>query len=348
MELTALSSNEYLVDAASRRAILVQRYAAGVEKVAAADVKHILNEIVALLDEKYFQDISGARFGSLQMDVSALYSEEYKHLGDKILNELLAFAENEGEFSAEMFTEATKAEIAKPSTENLRLALMSHPMQVDNPISINSALAQYGQKKAYQVTQTVKDGFTKGLTSQELIKSVKSLIPLQSTQAGALVRTATNAVSSSARMETMLENKDIFEGYEWVATLDSRTSLVCMGRDGNIYEFNQNNPLPPAHWGCRSTVIPKIDPRYDLAASVDGVRPSSGDKREQVSAKTTYSGWLRKQSAGFQDEVLGPARAKLLRSGGLSLDKFVDPSGRTYTLDQLRSLNPLAFEKANL
>jgi len=57
-----------------------------------------------------------------------------------------------------------------------------------------------------------------------------------------------------------------------------------------------------------------------------------------VPARTTYPQWLRRQPKEFQDEVLGKTRAKLWRSGKFTLDKFVDSSGKTLTLEQLRKL----------
>lgn len=55
-----------------------------------------------------------------------------------------------------------------------------------------------------------------------------------------------------------------------------------------------------------------------------------------VPAETNYDTWLRKQSSGFQDEVLGPTRAKAFR-GGLKADKFTDRRGTELNLKQLRA-----------
>lgn len=54
----------------------------------------------------------------------------------------------------------------------------------------------------------------------------------------------------------------------------------------------------------------------------------------QVSARTTYDDWLRKQPKSFQVEVLGPSRAKLFRDG-LKLDKFIDRDGGELSLAEL-------------
>ena len=68
----------------------------------------------------------------------------------------------------------------------------------------------------------------------------------------------------------------------------------------------------------------------------------------QVPADTDYDTWLRRQPAGFQDDVLGKTRGALFRRGGLKQDQFVDFNGDTLTLDELRALHPAAFERAGV
>ena len=59
-----------------------------------------------------------------------------------------------------------------------------------------------------------------------------------------------------------------------------------------------------------------------------------------VSATTTYGEWLSQQSIAFQDDVLGPTRGQLLRSGALRMEQFHDTVGNFLTLEQLRSRHP--------
>ncbi len=67
-----------------------------------------------------------------------------------------------------------------------------------------------------------------------------------------------------------------------------------------------------------------------------------------IPASTSYQVWLKSQSAEFQDDVLGKAKGKLFRDGGLSLDKFTHRNGDELTLDELRVRQKAAFEAANL
>ena len=67
-----------------------------------------------------------------------------------------------------------------------------------------------------------------------------------------------------------------------------------------------------------------------------------------VPQHVTYQEWLSRQSASFQDEVLGKAKGKLFRLGKLPLDRFVDREGRELTLHQLAQLEREAFVRAGL
>ena len=102
--------------------------------------------------------------------------------------------------------------------------------------------------------------------------------------------------------------------------------------------------MPPLHWGCRSLRTPKVNPEYDLGSEITGERASVNGP---VSGSVTYGGWLNRQGADVQNEVLGVERAKLFRSGKLSISKFSDDSGKVYSLKRLEELNPLAFKRAS-
>jgi SPP1 gp7 family putative phage head morphogenesis protein len=67
-----------------------------------------------------------------------------------------------------------------------------------------------------------------------------------------------------------------------------------------------------------------------------------------VPARTTYQDWLKQQPADFQDDVLGKTKGKLFRDGDLKLTQFVDESGKTLTIADLRKTNPKAFARADI
>jgi len=69
--------------------------------------------------------------------------------------------------------------------------------------------------------------------------------------------------------------------------------------------------------------------------------------------KTKFDGRMRREPADSQNEYAsqfpnGLEKAKLFRNGGLSIDRFRDETGRNFTLEQLRALEPIAFGEANI
>ena len=75
-----------------------------------------------------------------------------------------------------------------------------------------------------------------------------------------------------------------------------------------------------------------------MRASMDGAIP----------ADVSYSQWIQKQSAARQDEIVGPARGKLMREGKLPFDSLYTDRGVYLTLDQLRERNAAAFKRAGV
>jgi hypothetical protein len=132
-------------------------------------------------------------------------------------------------------------------------------------------------------------------------------------------------------------NADIIKGLKWVSTLDSRVCNLCASRDGKVYEISKAPPAP-AHFGpCRCRKIPFLG-----EFKTKGTRASKGGP---VPDNTTYSDWLRGQPNEVQDEVLGVTKAKLFRDGNLPLDRFVDPTGREYTLAELKRRDSAIYSK---
>ncbi|WP_187275389.1 hypothetical protein [Methylobacterium sp. WL6] len=155
-------------------------------------------------------------------------------------------------------------------------------------------------------------------------------------------------IAAGASEATYERNADLISGVRWVSVLDSRTTPVCMARDGKVYEPGKG-PRPPAHWRCRSTTTPVIKSFRDLGIDLDEVPAGTRASMDgQVPADLTYGAWLAKQPASVQDEILGPTKGLLFRKGEVPVDRFVDRSGHAYTIDELRRRERGAFRKAGL
>jgi hypothetical protein len=215
------------------------------------------------------------------------------------------------------------------------------------------------------------------------LKGLNGVTQITRRNAEAITRTAVNAFSNGARSMYFDENSDLFNKEVFTATLDGRTTMVCMGYDGRRFPIGEG-PMPPLHFSCRSLRVAEIN------GEVVGMRPARPvsekmivkkyaqdkglgpiTKRSQiprghkgkydqfqrgelkrmtgrVPAKVTYNEWLKGQSVEFQNDMLGSTRGKLFRKGGLKLSKFVDKKGATITLDQLANTETAAFKAAGL
>lgn len=243
--------------------------------------------------------------------------------------------------------------------------------RIERGVRIGVAEGESSKEIARRVVGTVEQKGKDGLTE------------IARREAEAITRTAVNHVSNAARDEFFQENADIIERLRWTATLDARTTPVCRSRDGKLYPVNEG-PRPPAHWNCRSLMVATLDgevigtrpmrnftqkqllrefatergiaipttraglPRGYKTAFDKWARGRMREMTGTTPASTTYQEWLKGQSAQFQEDVLGKTRARLFRRGRLTLDKFVDKTGKELTLKELARTEAQAFRDAGL
>ncbi|MCK5127786.1 MAG: minor capsid protein, partial [candidate division Zixibacteria bacterium] len=300
-----MSTTQYLTDTATRHAVFLQRYAGGQSKEAASLLYRIRRDINARLanEPTIFQK---SRLDALLMEINAITAAGFKNIELQQIAAAQELVIAESRFSVGLFNKAATVDFVRPSSSMLIAATMTSGMvaEMKAGVTIEAALQQFGVKKSKQIAQIISDGVVFGDTTPVISQKVGETInTLHKRQLDSLVRTITNNVSSVARGQVYYANRDILDGYQWVATLDSRTTMICGSRDGKIYQYG-SGPMPPAHWGCRSTTIPKVKPEYDMGAKIKGDRPSIGAGGvEKVSARTTYGGWLKRQPKAFIDEA---------------------------------------------
>ncbi len=347
-----MSNEGYLADAATRHQVHVQRYAGGTLKKLAKFITKAISTAKARVADglsAYGTKRYERQIGTLQGDLATIYGDMK---GQAILD-LTEFGIYEAEFNMTLLGKIVKTvvQLNTPVLEQIAAAALADPMDLEvgkgrQRISIAGALDEFGTKKSAEIISQIRVGSALGETSDQIARRLTPLGVKQKDQAAALVNTMTNHIASTARVEVLKDNDDILKGMRRIATLDSRTTLLCMSLDQTIIPLD--GPRPPYHWRCRTTLVPVLKDEYarEIPAST---RPSVGpDGVEQVSSKTSYGEWLARQPASFQRDVLGPARYELFIKGELPIDRFVDDNGKTLTLQQLREREPMAFERAGM
>jgi len=265
---------------------------------------------------------------------------------DKLTKDLQTLASYESDWTTKTLTANVDVEFVAPSPEQVWSAVKWNPLALnDKPVDLFGMMAGWGRTEISRLVTGVKMGFVQGKTTRQIVREVVGaggLADISQRNAATVIRTGLNHVSTQAREATYKKNSDIIEKYEWVSTLDSRTSTICRSRDGQKYELGKG-PLPPAHANCRSSTAPVISSEYDFLDEGAKRAARGAEGGTQVDASTTYYDFMKQQPAWFQDEALGAVRGKIFRNSGISPEDFrvisVDGFGRPLTLQQMADLD---------
>ncbi len=192
------------------------------------------------------------------------------------------------------------------------------------------------------INKQLRVGIAAGESVPALGKRVQKAFNTGTKQAQAIARTMTSAVVHNAREEVFKANKKIVPKVQYQATLDDRTTVVCINLDGKVFETGKG-PRPPIHFQCRSTVVP-ITPSWQEFGVSDPPPATRASMNGAVPAKLTYKKWFAQQSKATQVKVLGKKKAELFRSGRVKIEKFSSKDLKPLTLKQIARREGVVFE----
>lgn len=387
------NANDEYWDASLRHQIGLRRYGSGLTKRVARLLEEADRELTAMLRERLQRfegkpvDFTSARWMALIDDIKAARAVAMKEYRQLSREELQTLGAMEGAREISLLTSAIPIEVsfAAVAVDQLRAIATSQPFQ-------GRLLREWFQrleaKDQAELKRVIQLGMTDGEPIDDIVRRVigtrkkgytDGVLSVTRRDAQAIVRTAVNHVSNTARNYVWEANSDIITARIWSSTLDGRTSAICRARDGKgtptpgntlpegVLPLKPVNAKPPAHINCRSVMIGYID-----GIGLVGKRPYVTDTRNRrrreidfrkmareqgrsiqdirrdwaaenigrVPADTTYEDFLRRQPATFQNEVLGVQKAKWFREGKLSLSEYVDRNGNEFTIQELLRSNP--------
>lgn len=111
------------------------------------------------------------------------------------------------------------------------------------------------------IQQDLTVGIIRGDSIQKMARQLKKDLNVLYYQAERLVRTETNYAMNQAHLKGY-KDSGVVEKYEFLAAHDKRTSKLCRGLDGEMFELSKATVgvnYPPVHCNCRSTVIPVLE-----------------------------------------------------------------------------------------
>lgn len=346
--MTAQEAADGLFNRGVRHRIALERYAAG-------EVRAILRFLSKLEDDtiervavlRVRADLTRGERAELSTlerflrEVRLIYAEGYAALRERAFRGFDDLAAFEAEFHSGSLARALddlqsvaagaaagaagEAAITIPTAVQLKAVIESMPAQGK---LLADWFSDMESSQIARVEQALRIGFVEGESVTQLRARLVGVWDLNRRSAEAVIRTAVTHIAANVAQESYEANPGLVTEVEWVSVLDSRTTDICRGRDGQRFPLNKG-PRPPAHIRCRSTVIPIIE----------GVDPPK---------RRTYAEWLRSQTAEQQREILGPSRYALFTQGNLDLSRFIGRDGEPLTLAQIRELEPEAFRRAGL
>ena len=391
------TANIALRDAIVRHQIYLQRLAKGIN----AKVQAVLNETEDDLARMIRERLANAagldtpadvrRMQYLLQLIEASRGDLFEKLDEVWHQELTDLAKAEPKHFAQQLdvTSPVVLDLITPDARRLAAIVKAKPFEGK---TLRAWAQTIADSDITRMKKAIQQGMAAGEDSATIARRIVGTAKLKGTDgmtqitrnnAEAITRTAVNFVSNAARQEFLRDNKAYFDEELYVATLDSRTTPICRSLDGNIYAVNKG-PIPPMHFGCRSTRVPVFDgtaigsrptrnfteqqllrefgkaqgikaptSRDDLPHGTKGKFDAFSRKRIReltgsTPAATTYQEWLETQAPAIQDDILGKTKGKLFREGGLTLDKYVGRDGDELTLHELAQTQAKAFRAAGL
>lgn len=368
------SVNERILEAAIGHQIDLQGYSNG----AVARIIGLLNRVDADLMTQLGVALESAgvspttaRLDSLLATTRELNLQAYRELDRQLTADLRDLADYEAGHQMALLEAVVPAQItahvglAAVNVEQVYVAAMSQPFR--GRLLREWADGLEGNRIA-RIRDAVRIGYTEGQTIAQITRRIRGtraaryadgIMEIDRRDAEAVVRTAVSHMAGIVKDRHMAANADIIKAVVWRATLDSRTSAPCRIRDGLQYTNEDHKPVGHGvpwlsgpgrlHWQCRSTSTSVLKSWQELGIDIDELSPGTRSSMDgQVPADLKYGDWLKKQSAARQDEIVGPTRGKLMRSGGLRIDRFYNEKGRFLRLDELRERDAKAFSAAGL
>ena len=275
-------------------------------------------------------------------------------------------------FTSKQFTED---DFKKFGSGKFELTARQGAMQtLPNGETVEKAFRGIATRQQEGLARTIRQGVFSGESTQQIASrmvgrlefgqrgSVRQiaqaggeLTKLANHQIQTIVRTSVNQVQNQASQAVYAANSKVAPKYEYVATLDSKTSPICKRLDGRKFEYNKG-PTPPQHFNCRSTTVPVVDYAglkkqkgfEDLTPPPKGkvVTRPTGEGTGRVPQDTQYGDWLLGQDKKLKVKTLGNEQkvryferlAKKEGSGQKAIRKMVREDGSERSLKDLERL----------
>jgi len=238
--------------------------------------------------------------------------------------------------------------INKPTRRVSEDIVLKRPIYKEATLASSWSGISVGERK--RIETIIRKGIADGMTEADIALAIRkgNALNISRAQSKAIVTTAITSVSNQADQAVYKANKKILKGWQYVAIMDSHTTEICAHRNGRIYDIDDFEHLPPAHYNCRSTSVPVVKSWSDLnksdavlsirkrnltdVAESDLVKKFDGE----ADMRESYDEWLLTQPYAIQKRHLGSDRAvKIFNQGQLSAKQVLASDKRTMSISKM-------------
>jgi hypothetical protein len=266
----------------------------------------------------------------LEKDITRLRKSQYDSIQKQTLSLIKDFIKEEKETQQDIiYGDYYKPEIpTNASVYNYFLAMMI----VGNLFTDNFDIASNADIK--RITQTLRYGLSQNQTNTEIVNSITGT--QQNKYQDGVLNTSVNQLNSVVNSSIIAAQSAVIDNFnilntsglvmygQFVAVLDSRTSVICQTLSGKEGKY-EDLPHPPLHPRCRSHIAVYFKRMTGVSKANLGGVPRESD----------YMQWLKKQNEQTQIAVLGEKRTELLGENKLTVSDFYTRNGDLLTLNEL-------------
>lgn len=323
-----MPSERAIVDAYTRRALLLLRVGRGLGRDAATELRKLAKELRVILGGASVGELGRRDLAALLREVDAAIVARYAIIVETQASELALLAEVEAGWAEA----SRRPPVGVPRATGL--------------LVLGLPLARHWERQAEGLTDriasAVRTAATTGQDTPALLATIVGqgrpgrerggLMEGARQQAATLADTSAHAAAYEARQRAWESGGVRY--LKWHSILDTRTTIGCAARAGLIYTtdfqpVNHDVPidqLPPRHFNCRSLLAP-MAPDFE----------PPGDGQDTYSE--SLNDWLKRQPEMMQDELLGPTRAALWRAGKLDARGLLGRDGAVLSVAELGALD---------
>ena len=201
------------------------------------------------------------------------------------------------------------------------------------------------EKLGDELQEIVGTAIATGQSSSKVAQLLRERFDVSKSAAERLIRTETNYFENQAELAAYKEMG--VEEYQFVATIDTRTSEICQHLDHKIFKIKDakaGENIPPCHPNCRSTIVPYFGKEWEPEARI-ARNPETG-KNEYI-ANMSYREW---QNAFIKTEPSTKSDLKLLSLGApTEQDDFMSVMGDDAEYYQVKGEKEARYkEKLNI